>query len=262
MPSSPQWRLFDNETGSPVTDCLDIDGLFDDRPFPSESGDWPPGPPVTLRGCRPGPAVAPGTAFDGELAHLRADGTVHRLDQYKIVSGRVLTSRPSTFGDGRVDLTTTARIPSPLTAADRPIWDMWHTGGPAERNTWAPLDRSGRYRWSQAALVHRTRVPDRPAGTVYHLDGRHVTDFDAFFCALGEAINGPGGWFGSGLFWLHDSLCGGAGATAGFRLIWHDAQVARTHLLPGHDHLADDEAVTFDQLAEALTTDGVRLDLR
>jgi hypothetical protein len=41
---------------------------------------------------------------------------------------------------------------------------------------------------------------------VYHLDGRHITNLDAFFCAIGEAINGPGGWFGGGLFWLHDGV--------------------------------------------------------
>ncbi|MDP9793745.1 hypothetical protein J2S43_002257 [Catenuloplanes nepalensis] len=29
-----------------------------------------------------------------------------------------------------------------------------------------------------------------------------MTDEDAFYCALGEAINGPGGWFGTDLFWF------------------------------------------------------------
>jgi hypothetical protein len=40
---------------------------------------------------------------------------------------------------------------------------------------------------------------------VYHLDGRYVTDDDGFYRAIGEAVNGPGGWFGGDLFWLHEN---------------------------------------------------------
>ncbi|GAA1640369.1 hypothetical protein [Actinoplanes couchii] len=59
MPPPPQWRLFDSETGVPLTDCQDIDGLFDDRPFPAD----PVYERVTLRGCAPaGPLKA---AVDG-----------------------------------------------------------------------------------------------------------------------------------------------------------------------------------------------------
>ena len=76
---------------------------------------------------------------------------------------------------------------------------------------------------------------------MYHLDGRYVTDFDAFFCAIGEAINGPGGWFGGDLFWLHENAAtGDEGATPGFRLIWHHSEVARTHLVSGYDRKSHD----------------------
>jgi hypothetical protein len=98
---------------------------------------------------------------------------------------------------------------------------------------------------------------------VYHLDGRHVTDYDAFCCAIGEAVNGPGGWFGGDLFWLHENVAtGDGGATPGFHLIWHHSDVARTHLVAGYDHKTLLPAITFDDLVRHLTDDGVHLELR
>ncbi|GAA4608167.1 hypothetical protein BJY16_006703 [Actinoplanes octamycinicus] len=235
--------------------CRDISGLFHERPEI-----WPQGPLVTLLGCRPGlPA-----SFNAELAHVRVDGTVHHLGRWGLgLSGRILDTRPSRLGEGLVDIGLAARFPSPLAAGERPLWDMWRAGGPAETNQWAALDRSGRYLWIRAARIHRIHAPDKPAGTVYHLDGRHITDYDAFYCAMGEAINGPGGWFGGDPFWLHENAgTGDGGATPGFRLIWHHSDVARTHLVPGYDRKSWGPAVTFDDLVRFLHEDGVQLDLR
>ena len=68
---------------------------------------------------------------------------------------------------------------------------------------------------------------DHPPGRVSHLDGTHVTDEVAFYLALGEAINGPGGYFGWNLDALSDCLSGGFGARSPFRLMWNDSHVAR-----------------------------------
>ncbi|GGV56510.1 hypothetical protein GCM10010245_89460 [Streptomyces spectabilis] len=46
----------------------------------------------------------------------------------------------------------------------------------------------------------------RPAGHIYGLDGRHVTDESSLYLALGEAVNGPGGYFGGCLAALDDCL--------------------------------------------------------
>jgi len=53
------------------------------------------------------------------------------------------------------------------------------------------------------------------------LDGRHITDEDGFYCALGEAVNGPGGYFGWNLDALNYCLRGHWGAQAPFTLHWH-----------------------------------------
>jgi hypothetical protein len=121
--------------------------------------------------------------------------------------------------------------------------------------------REGDRKPGQAADVGRD--PDKPPGTVYHLDGRYVTDYDAFFCAIGEAVNGPGGWFGDDLFWLHENAAtGDGGAAPGFRMVWHNAEVARTHLVSGYGRKSWLPAVTFDDLVRYLSEDGVQLELR
>ncbi|MGW4945025.1 barstar family protein [Actinoplanes sp. NPDC004185] len=200
--------------GTPAGECRDIAGLFHERPEV-----WPPGPPLTLLGCRPGLTGS----FEAELVHVRVDGTAHKMGWEHRVLGSVEGTRPSALGDDLVDITVSARIPTPLAANDRPLWDMWRAGGPTTPNQWADLDRSDRFLWVRAAALHRRHAPDKPAGMVYHLDGRYITDLDGFFCAIGEAINGPGGWFGGDLFWLHENAAtGDGGATPGFRLIWHN----------------------------------------
>src|SRR4051812_35201161 len=71
-PAVLSYRLiaWSSVTGSaeetPLGECRDIAGLFHERPRV-----WPPGPPVTLLGCRPGLSGS----FDAELAHVRVDGT-------------------------------------------------------------------------------------------------------------------------------------------------------------------------------------------
>ncbi|WP_412125918.1 barstar family protein [Streptomyces platensis] len=61
------------------------------------------------------------------------------------------------------------------------------------------------------------------------LDGRHIVDRDSFSCAIGEAINGPGGYFGWNFDALDDCLRGGWGATPPFALHGDSSAAARAH---------------------------------
>jgi hypothetical protein len=246
----PGYRLSAWPSGSPAGECRGVTGLRRARPER-----WSPGPPLTLLGCRPGLTGQ----VDAALAHVRVDGPAHTMGDAQRVWGDVVDTRPSALGAGLVDVALDARLDAPLAANDRPLWNLWRAGGPATRNEWAPLARSDRYLWVHAANVHRNHAPDRPAAPVYHLDGRHVTDYDGFFCAIGEALNGPGGWFGGDLFWLHENIFDHAG---NLNLVWHSSDVARTHLVPGYDRKAWDAAVTFDDLVRFLTEERVNLDLR
>jgi RNAse (barnase) inhibitor barstar len=150
----------------------------------------------------------------------------------------------------------------PLPTGVLGILERWYAGPPAEKNLWAGYDRELRHYWAGMALSNRSSVPDRPAGTAYDLDGRFVTDIEGFYCALGEAINGPGGYFGWNLDGLNDGLCGDFGARAPFRLVWHDSVVARKHLVAGYDRRRLGPAVTLEYLLDMLAKHHVETDLR
>jgi hypothetical protein len=167
--------------------------------------------------------------------------------------------RPSVAGGDLVDITlcgNTREAPRPSAEA---IWRMWFDGGPDVPNLWAPLDTATREEWLAAAAGHIAHSPDSPTGGTYRLDGRYVTDSPGFFCALGEAVQGPGGYYGDCLFWLHDFVTfGGHGPRAPFTLVWHDADVARRHLAIEAErdlHAPDMFTLVVDQLRG----DGVRV---
>ena len=64
----------------------------------------------------------------------------------------------------------------------------------------------------------------------YELDGRKIVDYPSFFIALGEAINGFGGYFGSCLYGLDDCLDGGFGAPKLFIIKWYHSEESRKNL--------------------------------
>jgi RNAse (barnase) inhibitor barstar len=142
------------------------------------------------------------------------------------------------------------------------ILEHWYAGRPAEKNLWRGYDRGLRHHWAGMALQHVSRAPDRPAGTTYDLDGRFVTDIEGFYCAIGEAINGPGGYFGWNLDAFDDCLCGKFGARPPFRLAWHDSAVARRHLVAGYDQFRLGPMTTVDDLLGMFAEHRVDVDLR
>ncbi len=114
------------------------------------------------------------------------------------------------------------------------VWSAWRTSSGDERNIWAGLPEEGREAWLDAArlrAVWRFPIPPPPSPSdSFRLDGSHVTDHSGLYCALGEALNGPGGYYGSTLDALKDCLRGNFGPVAPFTLVWHDSATARTHI--------------------------------
>lgn len=249
--------------------CADVTGVFRE---PAE----PPVRHVTLVGCRPEPPLLASIAAVGhptkaglrrrrvstEVGAVAADGSVVPLVDC-IVSGTVVSSVPSALGTDLLDVTIASDAREPRPAGTRSILDLWFTGRPFEPNLWARYDRTLRHEWAGVALAHhRFDAPDQPSWTVFDLDGRFVTDVEGFYCALGEAVNGPGGYFGWNLDALDDCLSGQWGARTPFRLVWHDSAVARQHLVAGYDRHRYAPAVTLDSLLQMFTEHGVDVELR
>jgi len=239
-PLSQGYRLF-GAANSPWGTCMDLAHIRLDSLEPLE-------PSLRLLGCSPsGVLRAALDAGEEDLGHAK----VLRLDAHgrtvqPAVEGELTAWIPSARGRGLIDLTLEPWSERPPTAAPE-VWDLWWDGRPAEPNLWAQCGAAGREFWLRTALTNHTYgEPDRPPGATYHLDGRHITDERGFFCAIGEAVNGPGGYFGWGLDALNDCLRGRWGAEAPFTLVWHDANIARTCL--GVTPHTGRRPVTFEEL--------------
>jgi RNAse (barnase) inhibitor barstar len=119
----------------------------------------------------------------------------------------------------------------PLIGADI-FWAEWRNAPPAVNDLWAPLSRQSREAWLEVVSFHGFASKGRPGRRPedFILNGANVKDEAAFYCAIGEAINGPGGYFGWNLDALADCLRGGWGAEPGLTLHWHSSHVAREYL--------------------------------
>ncbi|WP_234371155.1 barstar family protein [Streptomyces sp. XY431] len=137
--------------------------------------------------------------------------------------------RPSVLGDPLLDITLAdgGDDDRPPPAARR-IWETWYRGHPSTPNQWASLDTQGRTQWLNLTRRH-PGGPDSSGGT-HHLAGRFITDLPGLYCALGEALVGPGFNIGRGWDDLKDCLRGQRGIVGPFTLVWHDADIARRAL--------------------------------
>ncbi|MGW4807492.1 barstar family protein [Kitasatospora sp. NPDC004272] len=63
-------------------------------------------------------------------------------------------------------------------------------------------------------------MPGRSGGE-YHLAGAGLRDGPGLHCAIGEALLGPGGYYGREWNGLRDCLGGGFGLVPPFTLHWH-----------------------------------------
>ncbi|MFG2005857.1 barstar family protein [Spirillospora sp. NPDC048911] len=139
------------------------------------------------------------------------------------------------------------------------IWELHRSGPLTSSDLWAPYGRRGRRAWTQVALRRHVRSDDsdRPDGATFELDGTFVTESAGFFCAIGEAVNGPGGYYGIGLDSLSDCMSGGYGTAGRFTLVWNDFEIARRAWTVG-----DPPDPSLDEVLELLERGGVTVERR
>ncbi len=85
----------------------------------------------------------------------------------------------------------------------------WAENRIQKNDLWTQLPKSERQGWLHAALYNGDRSGQQ--GVDVLVDGLNIDDWNAFHCALGEAVNGPGGYFGRCLYGLEDCLIGDFG---------------------------------------------------
>lgn len=109
----------------------------------------------------------------------------------------------------------------PLTPGLSEVLSSWEDGIPMKHNQWSVLSYHGRRAWLSAVSARQSCFSDRQSRTSHYvLDSTHIADYPGLFLALGEAINGPCGYYGKNLDAVEDCLAGGFGATPPFTLAW------------------------------------------
>lgn len=117
------------------------------------------------------------------------------------------------------------------------LWDKWRVSKPKQKNEWVTLNGEDRIAWLN--IVMRYHLSDRRfynepyeniIGGTYYLDGKNITTIESFFCALGEAINGPGGYYGFDECNVIDCLTGGFRVCYPHKLIWKSSTVGLKNL--------------------------------
>ncbi|MEU3665409.1 barstar family protein [Streptomyces virginiae] len=104
------------------------------------------------------------------------------------------------------------------------IWRRWASGSPIHKGEWQEYPVESHDSWLH--VVQNSWFETGHAAKKYGaaevcvIDGRTTFDASSLYCALGESINGPGGYFGSTLDGLADCLSSSYGTEPPFELVW------------------------------------------
>ncbi len=193
-----------------LAEWRDMDGFFVGRETAYDGyenpGEQPDSVSVTLRRVRWFDAAQDRptrTIYLGDALVEVLDGQGRVMGDYDAWDARV------TLTEGSADAALTAYVGALPHARSEWVWDSWRTAQPAQANLWAALPVGEREAWVAVAQTVHFREHSQPypvLGDEIHLDGRHVADLASFFCAIGEAVNGPGGYGGANLVGLSDLL--------------------------------------------------------
>jgi len=117
------------------------------------------------------------------------------------------------------------------------LWDKWRNSKPEQKNVWITLSNENQEAWLNIVLKYHFSYKrsyydpyDNISGGTYYLDGSNIKNYQSFFCALGEAMNGAGGYYGTDELNILDCLTGGFRVCAPFKLIWKNSKVASNNL--------------------------------
>lgn len=115
-------------------------------------------------------------------------------------------------------------LPFPYAAK---VWCRWAANTPFEYGEWRRLPPDQHSSWLhvvQTAWFQAGNMATRyGSGRLCLVEGSGLANIDSVYCELGEAINGPAGYFGSGLDALVDCLRT-ATATGTFELVWRNLE--------------------------------------
>ncbi|MGW4397889.1 barstar family protein [Amycolatopsis nivea] len=184
---------------------------------------------VTLEGISGAARARPVTVDDAELEVVDDSGTA--IGWYWF--GR-FTLKPESISrapDGSASLEVESCGGKPYPHAQA-IWSRWRRGSirpgewtrypAAQHGDWLHVVQNAWFTAGKRAMRYNT-------GDIV-IDGQGLSSEDSFYCALGEAANGPGGYFGSNLDALVDCLRSEPASTPRYPVVWNAAAASRRTL--------------------------------
>ncbi|MGW2593389.1 hypothetical protein ACWCXC_24395 [Streptomyces sp. NPDC001515] len=250
---SVKYSLRFDESGAFVTAC-ELEGFFVGRYSDDDFGAWleAENSRVTFGLVRP-TVGAPIDTLRGDIEVLVLDAEGRPMGRYPMWG-----AEPES-GDMPDQLVVTAYTGVPAHVEARRLWDRFRVSRP-QRGEWCTLLPVGsREAWLEVAgLRHVETSPEgertAPPREIV-MEGGDIKDVASFFCAIGEAFRGPGGYLGQSFTELEESLEEFLRGDP-VRLMWRDISVARSSLSAVMD--IDGEGISkFELLLRILSQSNV-----
>lgn len=116
------------------------------------------------------------------------------------------------------------------------IWRRWASGVALVKGEWLQQPVSYQSTWLHVVqnswFASNRRAARYGVGDVADLDGEHISTKSGFYCALGEAVNGPGGYFGSNLDALAECISSSSAERPPLKIVWRNFQTSQNSLDP------------------------------
>lgn len=210
----PLYSVMDEETRDVIVSAEGVSGFFVDE----EEGEVPD---VVFLGVH---QMGVRNKTESALLEIR-NSRNRKIGEY--YAGRVVRNDAGADRTGDAVVNVPFRIFSNRCGVSRAaeIWQRWASDRPLELGEWSRWPASYERVWLH--VVQNSWFASGHAASYYGLDG--IGRLDAaqfstrasFYCALGEAVNGPGGYFGSNLDALADCLRVSDGEQRLRRLEWN-----------------------------------------
>jgi RNAse (barnase) inhibitor barstar len=111
------------------------------------------------------------------------------------------------------------------------IWRRWASGVAIAEGEWLQWPVSQHDAWLHVVqnswFTSNHRAARYGDNEVAHLDGTHIATKAGFFCALGEAVNGPGGYFGSNLDAMADCISSSLDVRPLVKIVWQNFRISQ-----------------------------------
>ncbi|GAA1965261.1 barstar family protein [Kitasatospora viridis] len=222
---APYYRLFDDELRREILSADDVDGFFTDAPQPESAL-------VGFLGTTLPAAARPQSFEDVELQVLDRSG--QPMARYYIGAVDLTASAVADDASGATDVLASLGGYSLPYPGAREIWRRWASGVPVERGEWRSYRPDLHGSWlhvvQQSWFGAGRRAKRHSAAPRYLVDGADMPTIASFYCALGEAVNGAGGYFGSNPSALEDCLAAGGPGEARFELVWQNFAAAEQRI--------------------------------